>query len=89
MIDPHTAVGVHAGLAWQTMCMQDAESDKDVPAKAPTVVAMACAHPGKFSEVVCKSTGLTSAEFWEKLPNLDNPHVAAVTGECLLETCNG
>ncbi len=45
LIDPHTAVGLHAG--WQV------ERDPAVP-----LVALACAHPAKFPDAVEKATGI-------------------------------
>lgn len=45
MLDPHTAVGLHA--AWQ------GRSDPTVP-----MVALACAHPAKFPDAVEKATGI-------------------------------
>ncbi|MCB9978245.1 MAG: threonine synthase [Rhodospirillales bacterium] len=45
LIDPHTAVGLHAGLA--------ARGDRSVP-----LVALACAHPAKFPDAVEKATGI-------------------------------
>lgn len=45
VIDPHTAVGLHAA-------MQVAEKDPAVP-----MVMLACAHPAKFPEAVEKATG--------------------------------
>ena len=45
MIDPHTAVGLHAALG--------AERDESVP-----LVTLACAHPAKFPDAVEKATGI-------------------------------
>lgn len=45
LIDPHTAVGLHA--AWQV------ERDPAVP-----LVALACAHPAKFPDAVEQATGI-------------------------------
>lgn len=45
LIDPHTAVGLHAG--WQV------RDDPAVP-----LVALACAHPAKFPDAVEKATGI-------------------------------
>lgn len=44
LIDPHTAVGLHAGLA--------ARGDPSIP-----LVALACAHPAKFPDAVERATG--------------------------------
>ena len=46
VIDPHTAIGLHAALA------QD-----DLPANVP-VVTLATAHPAKFRDAVERSTGM-------------------------------
>jgi threonine synthase len=45
MIDPHTAVGIHAALG--------VERDMALP-----LVALACAHPAKFPDAVEKATGI-------------------------------
>jgi threonine synthase len=45
MLDPHTAVGLSAGL--------QAERDENIP-----LVALACAHPAKFPDAVEKAIGL-------------------------------
>lgn len=45
LIDPHTAVGLHAGLS--------VRGDRSVP-----LVALACAHPAKFPDAVEKATGI-------------------------------
>jgi threonine synthase len=45
MVDPHTAVGLHAALG--------AERDAAIP-----LVALACAHPAKFPDAVEKATGI-------------------------------
>lgn len=45
MIDPHTAVGLHAAM--------EAERDPSVP-----LVTLACAHPAKFPDAVQKAIGL-------------------------------
>lgn len=45
MLDPHTAVGVHAA--------RSASLDPDIP-----VVALACAHPAKFPDAVERATGV-------------------------------
>ena len=44
LLDPHTAVGVHAALA--------------CTAKGETPVCLATAHPAKFGEAVQKATGI-------------------------------
>ena len=44
MIDPHTAIGLHAARA--------AELPREVP-----VVTLATAHPGKFRDAVERATG--------------------------------
>lgn len=46
MIDPHTAVGLHAG-----------RSEKDRNSAVPLVV-LACAHPAKFPDAVEQATGI-------------------------------
>lgn len=45
LVDPHTAVGLHAALS----------SDRDL---AVPLVALACAHPAKFPDAVEKATGI-------------------------------
>ncbi|NCC23147.1 MAG: threonine synthase [Alphaproteobacteria bacterium] len=45
LLDPHTAVGVHAALTGRT--------DPSVP-----LVALACAHPAKFPDAVEKASGI-------------------------------
>ena len=52
VIDPHTAVGVHAARA--------ARADGAVPSAVP-LVALACAHPAKFPEAVAGATGVRPA----------------------------
>lgn len=47
LIDPHTAVGVHAALA-----------DRGGFAGKTPIVALACAHPAKFPDAVEKATGI-------------------------------
>lgn len=68
LLDPHTAVGLHA--AWQ------GRANAAVP-----VVALACAHPAKFPDAVEKATGIRPAlpprladlyERKEKLTTLPN-----------------
>jgi threonine synthase len=49
LIDPHTAVGVHAARQYR------AESG----GRARPLVALACAHPAKFPDAVAKATGQT------------------------------
>lgn len=48
VIDPHTAIGLHAALA------------SDLPADAP-VVTLATAHPAKFRDAVERATGIRPA----------------------------
>ncbi len=48
LIDPHTAVGVHAAMR---------ESVNEPDSAAP-IVALACAHPAKFPDAVEKATGI-------------------------------
>jgi len=45
LLDPHTAVGVHAA--------KTAQRDSSIP-----VIALACAHPAKFPDAVEKATGI-------------------------------
>jgi len=45
LIDPHSAIGIHAAEACRT--------DKDVP-----IVALATAHPAKFPDAVQRATGV-------------------------------
>jgi threonine synthase len=45
LVDPHTAVGLHAAMS--------SLLDPDVP-----VVSLACAHPSKFPDAVEKATGI-------------------------------
>lgn len=49
VIDPHTAVGVHAA--------REARKQGRVPAESVTV-ALACAHPAKFPDAVEKASGI-------------------------------
>ena len=49
MLDPHSAVGVYAA--------REAHADGTVP-RDVSIVALACAHPAKFDEVVTKATGV-------------------------------
>ena len=49
LIDPHTAVGVHAARLYQT----------GNPDTGRPLVALACAHPAKFPDAVFKATGQT------------------------------
>ncbi|MFM2043757.1 MAG: hypothetical protein RLY86_2333 [Pseudomonadota bacterium] len=49
LLDPHTAVGVHAAR----QAMAAATLDPSVP-----VVALACAHPAKFPDAVERATGV-------------------------------
>jgi threonine synthase len=48
LLDPHTAVGVHAGLKLQ---------QKNIP-----MVCLATAHPAKFGQIVKKATGIDPEE---------------------------
>jgi threonine synthase len=50
LIDPHTAVGIHAA--------RSALKDGVLLGRRP-VVALACAHPAKFPDAVFKATGVT------------------------------
>ncbi len=52
LVDPHTAVGLHAARA--------ARADHVVAASVP-MVALACAHPAKFPEAVAAATGIHPA----------------------------
>lgn len=52
LVDPHTAVGLHAARA--------ARAEGVVPAAVP-MVALACAHPAKFPEAVTAATGVHPA----------------------------
>ena len=45
-IDPHTAIGVAAGRARR-------------PDAATPMIALGCAHPAKFPDVVARATGAT------------------------------
>ncbi len=73
ILDPHTAIGVAAGRACR-------------PDRATPMIALGCAHPAKFPDVVARATGVTPSlpprladlherpERYEVLPN----HLAAV-----------
>lgn len=50
IIDPHTAVGMHAAMEHAKL----QEDDDDTP-----IVSLACAHPAKFPEAVYDATGQT------------------------------
>jgi threonine synthase len=52
LVDPHTAVGLHAAEA--------ARADRAVPIAVPMVV-LGCAHPAKFPEAVTAATGVHPA----------------------------
>ena len=49
LIDPHTAVGVHAARQYRESSLQTGRP----------LVALACAHPAKFPDAVAKATGQT------------------------------
>lgn len=51
MIDPHTAVGVHAARLYR----------RDHPGQGRPLVALACAHPAKFPDAVFRATGVRPA----------------------------
>ena len=48
LVDPHTAVGLHAALARR-------------PAGGVPMIALACAHPAKFPDAVEGATGVRPA----------------------------